>query len=239
VGRSREWELGPRGKGTLKDLPEEIRPRERLLRAGPEALSTAELVAILLRTGTPQRTALDVAEELLSRFGSLDRLARARVEDLLGVKGVWPAKAVQLVAALELGKRLLTAQSAPRPAIRSPHDVARLLMPAMRLLDREHFQAILLDTKHRVLDIVSISVGSLNATTVHPREVFKEAIRKSAAAVVLVHNHPSGQAEPSREDVRITEQLRAAGEIVGIQVVDHIILGDGQFYSFREHGLLA
>ncbi|MDR5694053.1 MAG: DNA repair protein RadC [Armatimonadota bacterium] len=226
-------------KLTLKELPEEIRPRERLLHSGAETLSTTELMAILLQSGTPQRTALDLAEELLSRFGSLDQLAKAKVADLLSVKGVGPAKAVRVVAALELGKRLLTAPPTPRPAIRSPHDVARLLMPEMRMLDREHFRVILLDTKHRVLGIVNISVGSLNATTVHPREVFKEAIRKSAAAVVLVHNHPSGQAEPSREDMRITEQLQAAGEIVGIKVVDHIILGDGQFYSFREHALLA
>ncbi|MBI4280168.1 MAG: DNA repair protein RadC [Armatimonadetes bacterium] len=229
--------MTPSPRSTLKDLPEELRPRERLMRAGAGALSTAELIAILLRVGTARVTAVHLAAELLVRFGSLQGLAEASVQELGAVKGIGPAKAVQVLAAFELGRRLHTAAPRARHVVRTPADIAALLMPGMRYLDRERFCAVLLDTRHQVIDVVVVSLGSLNATTVHPREVLKEAIRRSAAALVLVHNHPSGDPEPSRDDVRVTERLRAAGEVVGIEVLDHVILGDGRHASLRERGL--
>lgn len=216
-----------------KMLPAELRPRERLRRHGAAALSSAELLAVVLGTGTVRESALDVATGLVSRFGSLGRLARASMHEVCAVPGIGEAKAGRLLAAIEVGRRLL--EPGPRrPVIRSAADAAAAIGASMGGLDREHFRAILLNTKHEVLDIVNVSVGGLASAPVHPREVFTEAVRRCAAAVIVVHNHPSGDAQPSRDDVMITEQLRAAGRLIGIELLDHLILGEGTFTSLRD-----
>lgn len=216
----------------IKDLPVELRPRERLRAHGAAALSAAELLAIVLGSGSGRTSALDLGTRLVQRFGGLAALARASLDEVTSVEGLGAAKAVQILAALELGRRL----SEPAPArrvVRTAADVAAVCAP-MRRLDREHFRVILLNTRHEILDVVDVSVGGLASAPVHPREVFKEAIRRSAAALILVHNHPSGHPEPSREDVLITEQLRAAGRLVGIEVLDHLIIGERTYTSLRE-----
>jgi DNA repair protein RadC len=197
------------------------------------------LLAVLLRTGTASRSAAEVAADLLGSFGSVEALSRAHPDELVERDGVGPANAAALLAAFELGRRAQAAAPARRPAIRTPRDVAALLGAQMRHLDREHFCAILLNTRHEVLDVARVAVGGLDSASIHPREVFKDAIRRSAAAVILVHNHPSGAPDPSADDVRITTRLRDAGRVVGIEVLDHVIIGDGRFVSLRERGVLA
>ncbi|MGH7753786.1 MAG: RadC family protein [Gemmatimonadales bacterium] len=219
-------------------LPSDARPRERLRTAGPAALGTTELLAVLLGTGTRGRGVVPMAESLLSTFGSLQELSRAPVEEIDQVAGLGPAKAAALLAAFELGRRAQGAAGGDRTAIHSPAEAAALLAPGMATLDREHFRAILLNTKHEVLAVVEVAVGSLDSAPIHPREVFKEAVRRSAAAVILAHNHPSGDPEPSGDDIAITDRLRAAGQIVGIDVLDHLIIGHGRSVSLRERGLL-
>jgi DNA repair protein RadC len=217
---------------TIKDLPSELRPRERLRAYGSGALSPAELLALVIGSGTPGRSALAAGTAVLMRFGSLARLAGASAEEIAAVPGVGCATASRILAAIELGRRAL-APEPRRRVVRTAAEVAEVCAP-MRRLDREHFRVLLLNTRHEILDVVDVSVGGLASAPVHPREVFKEAIRRSAAAVILVHNHPSGHADPSRDDVLITEQLRAAGRLVGIEVLDHLIIGERTYVSLRE-----
>jgi len=217
---------------TIKDLPAELRPRERLRAHGPGALSPAELLALVIGSGTPGRSALAAGTAVLARFGSLANLAGAPAEELAAVPGIGRATAGRVLAALELGRRAL-APEPRRRVVRTAAEVAEVCAP-MRRFDREHFRVLLLNTRHEILDIIDVSVGGLASAPVHPREVFKEAIRRSAAAVILVHNHPSGHADPSRDDVLITEQLRAAGRLVGIEVLDHLIIGERTYVSLRE-----
>jgi len=217
---------------TIKHLPAELRPRERLRVQGAGSLSTAELLAVVIGTGTRGNSALEVGTRLLRHFGSLSDLAAASPVEVTVIPGIGHARALQVLAALELGRRLLEPSPARR-VVRSAADAAAVCTP-MRRLDREHFRVILLNTRHEILDIVDVSVGGLASAPVHPREVFKEAIRRSAAAVILVHNHPSGHSEPSRDDLLITEQLHAAGRLVGIEVLDHLIIGERTFTSLRE-----
>jgi len=224
---------------SVKLLPPEDRPGERLLRSGAAGLSSVDLLAVLLRTGTRTSGAVEVAGELLVSYGSLQALSQAGPDELMRQCGIGPAKAGVVLAAFELGRRVQAAPAARRPLIRAPGDVAALLAGQMRHLDREHFRAVLLNTRHEVLDVTSVAVGGLDSAPIHPREVFKEAIRRSAAAVILVHNHPSGTPEPSGDDLRITARLQEAGRVVGIEVLDHIIIGDGRFVSLRERGALA
>jgi len=226
----------PKQGYTIKEMPPDSRPRERLQEAGAKALSNAELLAILLRTGTRSKTALELAHNLLNRPEGLRYLAEASLEELQKQKGIGLAKAAQLKAALELGRRL-AAFSLSRAVIKSPQDVANLLMDEMRYLDREYFCTISLNTKNRVLGIDNVSIGSLNSSLVHPREVFKNPIRRSAAAIILVHNHPSGDPEPSREDIQVTRRLVEAGQLLGIEVLDHLIIGDGSFISLKEQNI--
>ncbi|GBC99117.1 hypothetical protein HRbin17_01638 [bacterium HR17] len=223
---------------TLKELPRELRPRERLADYGAAALSDAELVAIILRTGSQEATALELAHRLLLQFGGLSGLWRCALTELAQVKGVGMAKACQLKAALELGRRAFDAGRTERPLVHAPADAARLVMSEMRYLDREHLKVILLNIRNQVLDVVTVSVGTLSASLAHPRECFKEAIRQSAAAVIFVHNHPSGDPTPSPEDIALTRQLVDAGRLLGIEVLDHLVIGDGTFVSLRERGLL-
>lgn len=223
---------------TIKSLPEELRPRERMQKAGPGALSAAELLAITLGSGSMEESALDLAHRLLQSSRGLRFLAEASFEELCGVKGIGPAKAAQVQAAVELGKRLACMEQGLRPTVRSPQDVCSFVMEEMCYLDREHFRVVILNTKNQVLAVETISVGSLNSSLVHPREVFKPAVLKSAAAVILLHNHPSGDATPSSEDLEITRRLAEAGKLIGIEVLDHIIIGDHVFTSLKERAVI-
>ncbi len=232
--------------GTLiRDLPPDERPRERMLRVGPGSLSVVELLAVLLGTGSGRgRSAIALAQSLLARFASegvagaaaLAALAGAETLDIQATPGLGAAKATRVVAALELGRRLNEAR-AERGTVNSPDDVAELLGARLRRLDREHFVVVLLDTKNHLLGSELIAVGSLDASIVHPREVFKAAIRKSASAMILVHNHPSGDPEPSEADLVCTRRLEEAGRVLGIPVLDHVIIGDGRYRSLRQGGI--
>jgi DNA repair protein RadC len=222
---------------TIKELPPELRPRERLLAEGPEVLSSAELLGILLGIGGPEKTAVELASEVISENGDLFGLYGVTVHDLIRTHGIGEAKACTILAAVEFGKRLGRVRNPGRPVISSPADVDGLLRGRIANHDRENFVAVLLSTKNEVIEFPTISVGTLEASLVHPREVFKPAIRASAARIVLAHNHPSGKVEPSREDREITKRLVDAAEIIGIGVLDHVILGDG-YFSMKEHGML-
>ena len=222
----------------LKDLPEELLPRERLYQLGPEMLSNKEVLAILLRTGLKGENVLDFAERLLTEAGGLAGLARMSVHELTQLHGLGEAKAAEVKAALELGRRSASADPMTRPVINSPQDIAHLVMEEMRYLDREHFRIVSLSTKNHVLGISSISVGSLNSSLVHPRECFKEAIRRNSNAIILLHNHPSGDPTPSREDLDVTRRLADGGQILGIEVLDHVIIGDNRYISLKERGIL-
>jgi DNA repair protein RadC len=222
----------------VRELPPDERPRERLKRLGPEALTTSELIAILFRTGSRKSGAQDVAQRLLARFGDLERVARASIEELCEVEGVGEVKAMEVKAALELGRRLAGFTGEDKPVIRSPEDAGALFMSDFTGLDKEHFRAVLLNTKNHVLKTVEISVGSLDSSLVHPRECFKPAVAASAASIILLHNHPSGDPEPSADDIAITKRLKEAGQTLGIDVLDHIIFGQGTFVSLKEKGVL-
>lgn len=222
----------------MKDVPREERPRERLRRHGAERLANKELLAILLRTGNQRESALTLAEKLLARFGSLANIASASFEELVAVNGIGPAKAADILATFELAKRLAESRMEFQGVVNSPADAAQLVLRELSLADKEHFMIIMLNTKNRVIAKKTVSIGHLQASLVHPREMFKEAIKRSSAALILVHNHPSGDLTPSREDITTTERLREAGAVLGIDVLDHIIVGDNRYFSFREHGLL-
>jgi DNA repair protein RadC len=229
----------------IREMPEADRPRERLKSRGAQALSTAELIAIVLRTGVKGRSAVQLAQQILQQHGnSLDALAAAPLETLAKIKGVGQTKAIQLKAAFELARRLSETVQEQRPVIDSPAKAAAALREHMRGLDREQFCALLLNTKNALIKRCEISLGSLNASIVEPREVFKEAIAASAAAIILAHNHPSGDPAPSNEDIRITRRLVDAGELLNITVLDHIILGqrtsgrDTDYVSLKELGLI-
>ncbi|WP_128895986.1 RadC family protein [Longirhabdus pacifica] len=222
----------------ISDIPNSDRPRERMLQFGSEVLSNAELVAILLRSGTVSESAIHVAQRLLNECGDLQRLADMSVKEITQTKGIGNAKALQIKAAVELGRRLSKSRMQHKIAINAPEDAANYVMEDLRYLKKEHFVCLFLDIKHRIIAEETLSIGSLNASIVHPREIFKAAIQKSSAAIICVHNHPSGDPTPSPEDVEITHRLKDAGEILGIHVLDHIIIGDGQFYSLNAEGLL-
>jgi len=222
---------------TIKDWPLDLRPRERLLAHGEETLSTAELLAIVIGSGTREKTAVQLAEYLLATYRGLRSLRDASCEELSAVRGIGAAEATRLKAALELGRRL-AADVRDRQVIRSPEDVKNKLMEEMRYLDREHFRAVYLDRKNQIISIETISIGGLASSIVHPREVFKPAVKKSAAGIILVHNHPSGDPSPSQEDIEVTRRLVEAGRIIGIEIVDHIIIGDRDYLSMRGRGII-
>lgn len=211
-------------------------PRERLAASGPEALSDAELLGLLLRTGTRREPAARVAQALLQRFGGLRALAAAGPAELAAANGVGPSKSASVVAAFELGRRLAARRVRPGEAVLSPADVHRHFHPRLRDAAHERFLVVLLDGRHRFLREVMVSQGTLTASLVHPREVFRAALREAAAAVLLVHNHPSGDPSPSREDVEITERLVRAGRILGVDVLDHVIVAEQGYVSLRETG---
>ena len=222
----------------ITDWPKEERPREKLMAHGASGLSDAELLAILIRTGAGNITAVDVAKRLLIDYQSLDRLASRSIQDLRQFKGLGNAKSITLIAAFELGRRSASLQRPEKKQISSPEDIVRYYQPLMRDLKQEQFRIILLDSaNHRLADQV-ITTGILNSSLVHPREVFRRAIAEPAASIILLHNHPSGNPEPSAEDIQITRQLVEASKIIGIPVHDHIIIALDSFTSFAERGLL-
>lgn len=222
---------------TIKELPANLRPRERLQYAGASALSTAELLAIILRTGGKGENVIRMAERLLVEFNGLTGLSQSSFEELCNAHGMGPAKVTQIKSALELGRRLLLAGPQERAQVRSPADVANLLMLEMGLLEREHLRTVLLDTKNRVQRIVTVYAGSLNTAVIRIGEVFQEAIRANSAAIIVVHNHPSGDPTPSPEDVRVTQKIVQAGELLNIDVLDHLVIGRNRYVSMKERGL--
>ncbi len=222
---------------TIKELPASERPRERLAHYGANALSSAELLAIILRVGMKGENVINLATRLLVQYNGLPGLARASFAELCGEKGLSVAKTAQLKAALELGRRLMVAAPEERPIVKSPADAANLLMMEMSLLEQEHLRTILLDTRNHVLATPTIYVGSLNANFIRISEVFREAIRSNSAAIIIAHNHPSGDPTPSPEDVRMTEQIVHAGQLLDIEVIDHLIIGRQRYVSLKERGL--
>ena len=223
---------------SLKDLPEELLPRERLFQLGPDALSNHEILAILLRTGIKGENVLSLAERILAEVGGLSGLGKLTVHELSQIHGLGKAKSAEVKAALELGRRSVSVNPMSRPVVNSPQDVAHIVMEEMRYLDREHFRVVSLSTKNHVLGISPVSIGSLNSSLVHPRECFKEAIRRNSNAIILLHNHPSGDPTPSQEDIEVTRRLADGGKILGIEVLDHLIIGDNRFISLKERGIL-
>ena len=225
----------------IKDWPEDERPREKLLKRGAAALSDAELLALVLRTGDAAagKSAIDLGRELLERFdGNLRELAQAELNELQQIKGLGLAKAASIKAAFTLGSRFQARRLETLERFTSPAQVFDFLHHELRDNRKELFLILLLDGKNRITRKVQVSEGSLNQSIVHPREVFAPAVRESAAAMIFIHNHPSGDPAPSREDREITRRLKEAGEILGIKVLDHIIIGDGSYFSFVESGLL-
>lgn len=222
----------------IRDVHAQDRPRERLVNQGATSLSNQELIAILLRTGTKQESVLHLSNQVLHHFEHLHHLKDATIEEITSIKGIGQAKAVQLLAAIELGRRLSSKQTDTKYTIRSPKDAASYLMADMTSLKQEHFVVLFLNIKNQVMHKQTIFVGSLNASIVHPREIFREAVRRSAASIVCAHNHPSGNPAPSPEDIAVTKRLMEAGSIVGIELLDHIIIGDHQFISLNEKGYM-
>ena len=232
-----EPESSPPYHLTIHDFPEGERPRERLQYYGARALSNAELLAILLRVGTHGENVVTLSTRLLRDFGGLAGLDKAGFGDLEQVRGISTAKIAQLKAAMELGRRLLISSPDARPQITCPADAANLLLLEMSSLEQEHLRTMLLDTKNRVLDSPTIYVGNVNSSIIRVSEIFREAIRANATALIVAHNHPSGDPTPSPEDVQVTRAIVEAGGLLGIEVLDHLIIGHQRFTSLKERGL--
>lgn len=222
----------------IKDVPKEDRPRERLLKLGSSHLSNQELLAILLGTGTKNESVMELANRLLMHFEGLNLLREATIEELTAIKGIGNAKGVVVLAAIELGKRMNEYKPDERYVIRSPEDGADYVMEEMRILNQEHFVGLFLNTKNQIIHRQTMFIGSLNSSIVHPREVFREAVKRSAASIIVCHNHPSGDPTPSQEDINVTRRLAESGKMIGIELLDHLIIGDRKFISLKEKGYL-
>lgn len=218
----------------IKEMPKESRPRERLIDYGPEALSNEELMAILLRTGDKDVSVIDLSKEVLYHLESLEDLKRMSVFELMNIRGIKEAKACTLIAAIELGKRLSGLKKESKMIIKSAYDIYHYMYPSVSHLMQEHFIAIYLNIKSEIITKETIFIGTINQTLIHPREIFKTAVKLSAAAVIYVHNHPTGDASPSKADLLATEQLIQASDLMGIDLIDHIIIGKGEFYSIKD-----
>ena len=223
---------------TIHDLPKQERPRERLKNLGAEALSSQELLALIIGRGIPKKSVINIAQELLTKFGNIKAISQATIEELSQIKGIGFAKAVQIKACFELGKRQDLEPEIKNIDITNPESLIKVISASIQDKAKEHFKLVLLNARNKIIGISTISVGTLNSNLVHPREVFKEAIAHSAASVILVHNHPSGDPEPSEDDLTITKRFVEAGKILGIEVTDHIIITKNGFFSFKEKGLL-
>ncbi|WP_114569914.1 RadC family protein [Exiguobacterium flavidum] len=213
-------------------------PKDRIQLKGLAEATTVELLACLVRTGTRDKTPLDIGESLMAAYPTLIELEQAGVGGLEKTPGVGKAKALQILAGLELGRRLVTEPKWVRPVVRSPDDAAELLLEEMRLFQQEHFVCLYLNTKNEVISKKTLFIGGLNTSIVHPRDIFREAIRCSAASFIAVHNHPSGDPTPSREDIEVSERMVEAGRFIGISCIDHIIIGHGQFISMKQRGFM-
>jgi DNA repair protein RadC len=222
----------------LTDLPKNERPREKLLRYGAESLSNGELLAIILRTGSKSENILNLSNRILCQCGGINGLLSAEFESLQELKGIGEAKATQLIALSELSKRFKSFKSGEEIKITQPQNVAQYIMEDMRHLKKEYLKIIMLNTKNIVIKVTDVSMGSLNSSIVHPREVFVEAIKCSSASIIICHNHPSGDPTPSKEDINITNRLKECGKLLGIEVLDHIIIGNGTYISLKEKGFL-
>ncbi len=224
---------------TVHALPKEERPRERLKRLGPEALSQQELLAIIIGRGAPNKSVLTIAQDLLVKFKNIQAISQATVEELSQVDGIGEAKALQIKACFELARRQdLNKDVLLENYLENSKSVIELIQNQLKDKTKEHFKLIMLNTRNKVINIADISTGTLNASLVHPREVFIEAIKHHSCAVILVHNHPSGEAEPSNDDLKITKRLKEAGNIIGIEVLDHIIIGKDNYFSFKDNQLI-
>ncbi len=221
----------------ITDLHESDRPRERLASLGPQALSNAELIAILLRVGVPGENAVQVGQRLLQKFDGISGIHRAPFVDLINQHGIGEAKAAQLKAAIELGRRLTLESPDERPTINSPGDAAVLVMYEMGALEQEHLRVMLLDRRNRVLDVVELYRGSVSSAQVRVGEVFREAVRKNASALIAIHNHPSGDPTPSPDDVALTRAIVQAGQMLDVDGLDHLVIGQGRWVSLKERGL--
>ncbi len=222
----------------IKDVPKEDRPRERLVKLGADHLSNQELIAILLGSGSKNESVMELSNRLLIHFEGLKLLKDATIEELTAIRGIGNAKGVLVLAALELGKRLNTFRPNERYVIRSPEDGADFVMEEMRSLKQEHFVVLFLNTKNQIIHRQTIFIGSLNASIVHPREVYREAVKRSAASIICAHNHPSGDPSPSQEDIHVTRRLVESGKMIGIELLDHLVIGDRKFISLKEKGYL-
>jgi DNA repair protein RadC len=230
-------EITPPPVYRITDLAETERPRERLAKLGAQSLANAELIAILLRVGVPGENAVQVGQRLLQKFGGISGLHRAPFEELIHEHGIGEAKAAQIKAAIELGRRLALEAPEERPTINSPADAAALVAYEMSALEQEHLRVFLLDTRNHVLDIVEVYKGSVNSSQVHVGELFKPAIRRNASAIIIAHNHPSGDPTPSPDDVAVTRAIVQAGKLLSVDVLDHIVIGQGRWMSLKERGL--
>lgn len=234
----------------VKDLPEDMRPQEKLIKHGATTLSNAELVALIIRTGSKKKNSIGVSQDLIDlgnknsqvreeeEFYGLKFLATATLEDLMEVDGIGKSKACKILAAVELGKRAHAKSNFIKEKITDTTKLPDLVMSDMRFLEEEHFNIAILNTKKELEYIENISIGSLNQTVVEPREVFQRAVKRNAHTIILLHNHPSGNPRPSSQDIKLTKKLVNCGDIMGIQVIDHIIIGDGTYFSFLEEGIL-
>ena len=223
---------------TVRDLPQNERPRERLQRLGADNLSAQELLAVIMGMGIKNESVLITAQRLLDKFKTVRGIAEATTEELRQVRGIGPAKACQIQAAFELAnRRSAKSDNNQKSAISSPEDVYNELQAKARGKKKEYFWAVLLDTRNKIIKSVEISIGSLDSSIVHPRELFKEAIAASASSIIVAHNHPSGNPQASQEDIKLTKRLKESGELIGIELVDHIVLGDEQFLSMKREGL--
>jgi len=223
---------------TIHDLPKPERPRERLKKLGPEALSAQELLALVIGRGIPQKSVMNIAQELLAKFGNIKAISQATLEELSQIKGIGLAKAAQIKACFELGKRQELELELEDIDIKNPQSIVKVIQAKIKDKAKEHFKLILLNTRNKIIGISNVSIGTLDSSLVHPREVFKEAIAHNAYSVILAHNHPSGDPEPSEDDIMITKRLKESGKILGIEVTDHIIISKNGFFSFKEKGVL-
>lgn len=222
----------------IMDLPENERPRERLFKYGPEVLSNIELLAIILRTGTKKENILNLCGKLMKDLGGLNGLINSSTDELMNVQGIGSAKAAQIMALSEISKRFKSYKSGEECKVMKPQDAANIVMEEMRYLKKEILKVIMLNTKNTVIKVKDVSIGSLNSSIVHPREVFNEAIKNSSFSIIICHNHPSGDPSPSNEDLNITKRLNECSKIIGIELLDHIIIGDGVYISLKEKGIL-